>query len=189
MAAIFVNSTMEVTELSLKGARLIRPKVFGDARGYFLESYNQAAFKLVGIDEHFVQDNQSLSNAGVVRGLHFQVPPHDQGKLVRVIKGAVRDVILDIRKDSPTYGQHLSIDLTEENFHMLWVPPGFAHGFATLADQTIFVYKCTAVYNPAAEGGILWNDPDLAINWGVADPKTSERDKQHPRLRDFNSPF
>ena len=138
---------MEVIKTPLQGLLVIEPKVFKDHRGYFYESYNAEAFKQAGIDAVFVQDNQSLSQKGILRGLHFQAPPHAQGKLVRVIKGAVLDVVVDIRKNSPTYGQHFSIELTEENFKMFWIPAGFAHGFVTLEDHTIFSYKCTDVYN------------------------------------------
>jgi dTDP-4-dehydrorhamnose 3,5-epimerase len=180
---------MEVIKTPLEGLLVIEPKVFKDHRGYFYESYNAEAFKQAGVDAVFVQDNQSLSQKGILRGLHFQAPPHAQGKLVRVIKGAVLDVVVDIRKNSPTYGQHFSIELTEENFKMFWIPPGFAHGFVTLEDHTIFSYKCTDVYNKAAEGGLLWNDPELGINWGIEQPVLSEKDTLNPQLNNFNSPF
>ena len=180
---------MEVIKTPLEGLLVIEPKVFKDHRGYFYESYNAEAFKQAGIEAVFVQDNQSLSQKGILRGLHFQAPPHAQGKLVRVIKGAVLDVVVDIRKNSPTYGQHFSIELTEENFKMFWIPPGFAHGFVTLEDHTIFSYKCTDVYNKSAEGGLLWNDPELGINWGIEQPVLSEKDTLNPQLNNFNSPF
>lgn len=180
---------MEVIKTPLQGLLVIEPKVFKDHRGYFYESYNAEAFKQAGIDAVFVQDNQSLSQKGILRGLHFQAPPHAQGKLVRVIKGAVLDVVVDIRKNSPTYGQHFSIELTEENFKMFWIPAGFAHGFVTLEDHTIFSYKCTDVYNKAAEGGLLWNDPELGINWGIEQPVLSEKDTLNPSLKNFSSPF
>lgn len=180
---------MEVIKTPLEGLLVIEPKVFKDHRGYFYESYNAEAFKQAGIEAVFVQDNQSLSQKGILRGLHFQAPPHAQGKLVRVIKGAVLDVVVDIRKNSSTYGQHFSIELTEENFKMFWIPPGFAHGFVTLEDHTIFSYKCTDVYNKAAEGGLLWNDPELGINWGIEQPVLSEKDTLNPQLKNFNSPF
>lgn len=180
---------MEVIKTPLEGLLVIEPKVFKDHRGYFYESYNAEAFKQAGIEAVFVQDNQSLSQKGILRGLHFQAPPHAQGKLVRVIKGAVLDVVVDIRKNSPTYGQHFSIELTEDNFKMFWIPPGFAHGFVTLEDHTIFSYKCTDVYNKAAEGGLLWNDPELGINWGIEQPVLSEKDTLNPQLKNFNSPF
>ena len=137
----------------------------------------------------FVQDNQSLSKKGILRGLHFQKPPHAQGKLVRVIKGKVLDVIVDIRKSSPTYGEHMKVELSEENFTMLWVPPGFAHGFLTLSEDTIFAYKCTDFYAPESEEGLMWNDAGLAIDWGVSDPSLSDKDKVHQSFADFKSPF
>lgn len=143
----------------------------------------------MGIQEEFLQDNQSLSQKGAVRGLHFQAPPFAQGKLVRVARGAVYDVIVDIRKDSPTYGQHFGIELNEENFTMLWIPVGFAHGFSTLRDNTLFQYKCTQVYDKASEGGLLWNDPELKIDWMTETPILSEKDKLNPKLADFTSPF
>lgn len=180
---------MEVIKTPLEGLLVIEPKVFKDHRGYFYESYNAEAFKQAGIDAVFVQDNQSLSQKGILRGLHFQAPPHAQGKLVRVIKGAVLDVVVDIRKNSPTYGQHFSIELTEDNFKMFWIPAGFAHGFVTLENDTIFSYKCTDVYNKAAEGGLLWNDPEMGINWGIEQPVLSEKDTINPSLKNFNSPF
>lgn len=180
---------MNIISTPISGLLVIEPKVFKDHRGYFYESYNATAFKEAGIDAVFVQDNQSLSQKGILRGLHFQAPPHAQGKLVRVIKGAVLDVVVDIRKTSSTYGQHYSIELTEENFKMFWIPEGFAHGFLTLKDDTIFSYKCTDVYNKASEGGLLWNDPDLNINWGITNPVLSEKDTQNPVLKDFKSPF
>src|ERR1044072_3561054 len=148
---------MEVIETKLKGVVVIKPKVFEDPRGYFFESYNAAAFKNAGIDAVFVQDNQSLSQKGVLRGLHFQNNPWAQGKLVRVIKGAVYDVAVDIRKSSPTYGQWFGLELNETDKSMMYISPGFAHGFETLEDNTIFSYKCTNVYNKASEDCLLWN--------------------------------
>jgi dTDP-4-dehydrorhamnose 3,5-epimerase len=136
-----------------------------------------------------VQDNQSLSQKGALRGLHFQAPPFEQGKLVRVIKGAVYDVIIDIRKSSPTYGKHFGIKLTGENFTMFWVPPGFAHGFYTLENDTVFAYKCTNVYNKLSEGGVRWNDESLAINWDAESPVVSDKDKILPLFADLKSPF
>jgi dTDP-4-dehydrorhamnose 3,5-epimerase len=180
---------MEVIETKIKDLLIIKPKVFADARGYFFESYNETIFKQNGIVANFVQDNQSLSSTGVLRGLHFQAPPHDQGKLVRVITGAVLDVAVDIRKNSSTYGQHVTIELTEENKTMFYIPPGFAHGFLTLRDNTIFSYKCTNVYNKASEGCVLWNDSDLNINWDVANPILSEKDLVGTPFKEFNSPF
>ena len=180
---------MELISTSIKDLFIVQPKVFEDARGYFFESYNESVFKLKDIHENFVQDNQSLSQTGVLRGMHFQAPPFAQGKLVRVIKGAVLDVALDIRKNSPTYGKHVDIVLDERNKTMLWIPAGFAHGFLTLEPDTIFSYKCTNVYNKASEDCILWNDPYLNINWGVENPSLSEKDTQGKLFKDFISPF
>ncbi|MES2568337.1 MAG: dTDP-4-dehydrorhamnose 3,5-epimerase [Bacteroidota bacterium] len=180
---------MEVIETHIKDLLIIKPKVFADSRGYFFESYNEGVFKQNGIIAHFVQDNQSLSNAGVLRGLHFQAPPYDQGKLVRVITGSVLDIAVDIRKNSPTYGQHVAIELTEENKTMFYIPAGFAHGFLTLKDNTIFSYKCTNLYHKASEGTVLWNDLDLGINWNIANPILSEKDLMGTKFKEFNSPF
>lgn len=180
---------MEISESSLKGVFVIKPKVFEDPRGYFFESYNQKLFKEAGLDLDFVQDNQSLSQKGVLRGLHFQNNPHAQGKLVRVITGAVFDVAVDIRKSSPTYGKWFGLELTAENKWMMYIPEGFAHGFATLKDNTIFSYKCTNFYNKAAEDCLLWNDPDIGINWGLDQPLLSEKDMQGKLIKNFNSLF
>jgi len=180
---------MEVIETGLKGLVVIKPRVFADDRGYFFESYNKNAFAAAGLDLEFVQDNQSLSQKNVLRGLHFQNPPHSQGKLVRVITGSVLDVVVDIRKQSPTYGQSYSLELTEKNKWMMYVPVGFAHGFLTLEDNTIFSYKCTDVYNKASEGCILWNDPDININWNVKDPLLSPKDLEGVPFKDFQSQF
>lgn len=180
---------MEVIETKIKDLLIIKPKVFADARGYFFESYNEAVFKQNGINANFIQDNQSLSNAGVLRGLHFQSPPFAQGKLVRVITGAVLDVAVDIRKGSSTYGEHIAIELTEENKTMFYIPPGFAHGFLTLRDNTIFSYKCTKLYHKESEGTVLWNDTDLNINWNITNPILSEKDLVGTPFKDFTSPF
>lgn len=180
---------MEIIETKIKDLLIIHPKVFADARGYFFESYSENVFKQNGINANFVQDNQSLSNAGVLRGLHFQSPPFDQGKLVRVINGAVLDIAVDIRKKSPTYGQHVAIELNEENKTMFYIPPGFAHGFLTLKDNTIFSYKCTNLYHKASEGTVLWNDADLNIKWNIKDPLLSEKDLVGTPFKDFVSPF
>ncbi|MDL5047857.1 dTDP-4-dehydrorhamnose 3,5-epimerase [Oscillatoria amoena NRMC-F 0135] len=155
----------------------------------FMKAIMPMLLKNAGIPDVFVQDNQSLSQKGALRGLHFQAPPFAQGKLVRVIKGAVYDVIVDIRKNSSTYGQHYGIELTEENFTMFWVPPGFAHGFVTLKDNTIFTYKCTNVYNKASEGGLLWSDPALGIDWNIETPIVSDKDKVLPNFENLVSPF
>ena len=180
---------MKFIETGLPGLYEIEPRVFEDARGYFYESYSKAVFQQHGIDVNFVQDNQSMSQKGVVRGLHFQAPPHAQGKLVRVINGSVLDVVLDIRKGSPTFGQTHSVLLTEKNKTMFWIPAGFAHGFSNLENNTVFAYKCTEVYNKRSEGCVLWNDKDLGIDWGVSDALVSDKDFQGTRWADFESPF
>ncbi len=180
---------MIIEPTPLQGVMIVKPRIFRDERGYFFESYNKAAFAAAGIPDEFVQDNQSLSQKGALRGLHFQAPPFAQGKLVRVISGAVLDVVVDIRKNSATYGRHFSAELTGENFMMLWIPAGFAHGFATLEDNTVFSYKCTNLYNKESEGGLLWNDPALGIQWGISNPILSEKDKINPELASLVSPF
>lgn len=180
---------MEVIETKLKGVLVLQPKVFEDARGYFFESYNENLFKQAGLHLNFVQDNQSLSQKGVLRGLHFQNIPHAQGKLVRVITGAVFDVAVDIRKSSPTYGQWFGMELNEKNKTMMYIPEGFAHGFATLQDNTIFSYKCTNFYNKASEDCLLWNDPDIGINWNLENPLLSEKDLQGKRIKEFVTLF
>ena len=180
---------MEVIKTDIPDVLIIKPTVFEDDRGYFFESYNKEKFLQHGLDQNFVQDNESKSVKNVVRGLHFQKPPYSQGKLVRVMKGSVLDVAVDIRRNSQTYGQWTSVELTENNKWMYWIPPGFAHGFATLEDDTVFFYKCTNVYNKASEGSIRWNDPDLGIDWKLDHPVLSEKDKQAPLFRDFESPF
>ncbi len=180
---------MKIIETGIRDLVEIEPTVFGDHRGYFFESYNQATFHEAGIKAQFVQDNQSLSSRGVLRGLHFQNPPYAQGKLVRVITGAVLDIALDIRKGSPTYGQHHKVLLSSENKKMFWLPPGFAHGFLTLEDNTIFSYKCTNLYNKESEGAVLWNDPDLKIDWEIEDPKLSEKDLKAPNFTALQSEF
>ena len=180
---------MRIETNHIEGLLVIKPDVFEDARGYFFESYNEEKFRQMGIGEKFFQDNESKSEKDVLRGLHFQVPPYQQGKLVRVIKGAVLDVAVDLRKSSPSYGQWASIELSETNKWMYWIPAGFAHGFLTLAENTVFFYKCTQVYNKESERGIIWNDPDLNIKWGTNRPLVSEKDKTAGRFRDFVSPF
>jgi dTDP-4-dehydrorhamnose 3,5-epimerase len=173
----------------LIGVFIITPNVFGDDRGYFFEPFNKKIFTQNVGDFSFVQDNQSLSSKGVLRGLHFQNPPFEQGKLVRVIKGSAADIIVDLRKSSSTYGQSLKIILTESNFKMLWVPPGFAHGFETLEDNTIFAYKVTNYYNKESEGCILWDDPTLKIEWESKNPIISDKDKTANKFENFNSLF
>lgn len=180
---------MEVVRLEIPDVLEIHPDVFEDDRGYFYETYHLAKFREMGIHLDFVQDNQSLSGRGVLRGLHFQNPPWEQGKLVRVVRGAVLDVAVDIRKGSPHYGKWVARELSEVNKYLLWIPPGFAHGFLTLADQTIFSYKCTNYYNRQSEGVVFWDDPDLAIRWGFQNPLVSERDARAVKFRDFCSEF
>ena len=180
---------MEIIKTSIEGLLIIKPDVFKDDRGYFYESYNKERFAKAGLTMDFVQDNESKSAKGVLRGLHFQKPPYAQGKLVRVIKGAVMDVAVDLRKDSPTYGKWESVVLTEENKLQFWIPEGFAHGFVTLEDDTIFAYKCTNVYNKESEGSLLWNDPDINIEWNIENPILSEKDKVSPLFKNFETPF
>jgi dTDP-4-dehydrorhamnose 3,5-epimerase len=180
---------MEILDEPISGLLVLKPKVFADARGHFFESFRDDFFRNAGINAKFVQDNQSLSNKGIVRGLHFQKEPHAQGKLVRVVAGSVLDVAVDIRKSSPTYGKCFSIELSAVNFLSVYIPPGFAHGFATLQDETIFQYKCTDYYHPESEGGILWNSPGLNIDWGFEDPVISDKDGKHPEFAVFDSPF
>lgn len=180
---------MELVNSGIEGLWVIKPKVFADARGYFFESYNKELFTKNGLNLNFVQDNQSLSHKGVLRGLHFQNPPFAQGKLVRVITGAVFDVAVDIRKNSPTYGKHFGAELTEENKMMMYIPEGFAHGFLTLRDNTIFSYKCTNFYNKASEESIKWNDQTVGIKWNVENPLLSEKDTSGKDFKDFNSQF
>lgn len=180
---------MKFIETPIQDLFVIQPKVFQDDRGHFFESYTKTSFLDNNIDVDFVQDNQSLSQKGVLRGLHFQHPPFTQGKLVRVIKGAVLDVAVDIRKNSKTFGKHFSIELNESNKTMLWIPEGFAHGFSTLEDNTIFFYKCTNMYNKNSEGCLLWNDPYLSIDWKIESPILSEKDNLGLKLENLNSPF
>jgi dTDP-4-dehydrorhamnose 3,5-epimerase len=181
---------MQFIETSLKGAWLIKPKVFRDERGFFLESYSEKVFAENGIDAKFVQDNHSLSvKKGVLRGLHFQLPPNEQAKLVRVTRGKVLDVIVDIRKNSPTFGKWESFELTSENFEMLFIPRGFAHAFLTLEDNTEFMYKVDGFYAPESDSGIIWNDPDLNISWPIKEPILSEKDSKLQNFKIFKSPF
>jgi dTDP-4-dehydrorhamnose 3,5-epimerase len=176
---------MKKISTKLQGLVLIQPDVFPDSRGYFFESFQEEKFRAFGIDARFVQDNESLSQKGVLRGLHFQRPPFAQGKLVRVVTGAVMDVAVDIRKGSPTYGQWVKAELSASNKLMMYIPEGFAHGFLVLEDNTIFQYKCTNYYNRESEGGIIWNDPDLNIDWGVDNPIVSEKDLRGVKLREI----
>tara|TARA_X000000368_G_scaffold305342_1_gene243657 strand:+ start:6636 stop:7172 length:537 start_codon:yes stop_codon:yes gene_type:complete len=178
---------METIKTPIEGLLVIKPDIFEDDRGYFFESWSKKAFQDISLE--FVQDNQSLSKKGVLRGLHFQNPPFEQGKLVRVIKGAVIDVAVDIRKNSITYGQYFAIKLSEENKKIFWIPPGFAHGFISLEDDTIFAYKCTQIYNNESEGSLLWDDSDLNIDWGFLNPLVSEKDMDAGSFKDFKSEF
>jgi dTDP-4-dehydrorhamnose 3,5-epimerase len=182
---------MNFIKTKIKDLLIVEPKLWKDDRGYFYESYSKRNFDEAGINASFVQDNQSLSQKGTLRGLHAQAGEHAQGKLVRVIKGRVIDVAVDIRKASETYGQHVAIELSEENHLMFWVPPGFLHGFVTLEDDTIFTYKVTSLYNKNSEFGVVWNDPELNIDWGIAaeDIILSEKDKVLPLFKDLDSPF
>ena len=181
--------TMKIIQTNLIGAVVIQPKIFEDARGYFFESYSKKLFFENNIFDEFVQDNESLSQKGVLRGLHFQNPPHAQAKLVRVIRGAVLDVAVDIRIKSPTYGKYFSVVLSSENKTMFYIPEGFAHGFVVLEDNTVFSYKCSRTYNKKSEEGILWNDVDLNIEWGIKNPILSEKDKNAQKFKDFKSKF
>jgi dTDP-4-dehydrorhamnose 3,5-epimerase len=180
---------MQIIKKSIEGLLIIKPNIFGDDRGHFFESWSKQAYENIGLDLNFVQDNQSLSQKGVLRGLHFQNPPFAQGKLVRVIKGSVIDVAVDIRKESLTYGQYLAIKLSEENKKVVWIPPGFAHGFIALENDTIFTYKCTGIYNKDSEEALAWNDIDLNIDWGVESPLVSEKDMLAGSFKDFKSQF
>ncbi|MBO5405412.1 MAG: dTDP-4-dehydrorhamnose 3,5-epimerase [Paludibacteraceae bacterium] len=182
---------MEVVKTAIEGVCIIEPKVFGDARGYFFESFSEREFQEKVGDIHFVQDNESMSKRGVMRGLHFQRPPYAQSKLVRCVKGKVIDVVVDIRKGSPTYGQHVAALLTEENHRQFFIPKGFAHGFAVLSESAVFQYKCDNFYHPEADGGISILDESLGIDWGLAmeEALLSEKDTKHPKLAEFDSPF
>ena len=180
---------MEVIKTSLSDVLILKPAIYEDSRGYFFETFNRKTFRTIGLDVEFKQDNQSKSQKGVLRGLHFQCPPFAQGKLVRVIQGGVLDVAVDLRRNSPYYGKHHKTILSESNKLMFWIPPGFAHGFLTLENDTIFTYKCTEIYNKQSEGVIMWNDPDLNIDWGTDQPILSDRDLQGVLFRDFSSDF
>ena len=183
---------MKIIKTNIQGPLIIEPKVFGDSRGYFFESFNAREFReQTGLDITFVQDNESLSHYGVLRGLHFQLPPHTQNKLVRCVRGAVLDVVVDIRKGSPTYGRHVTVELTEDNHRQFFVPEGFAHGFAVLSETAVFQYKCDRFYAPQADGGISVLDESLGIDWRIPDDKAvlSDKDTRHPLFKDFETPF
>lgn len=177
---------MEVIKTDIEGVVIIEPRIFRDDRGYFFESFSQREFQEKVCNTVFVQDNESKSSYGVLRGLHFQKPPYAQSKLVRVIKGAVLDVAVDIRKGSPTFGQHVAVELTEDNHRQFFIPRGFAHGFSVLTDEVIFQYKCDNFYAPQSEGALAWDDPDLGIDWRLPAEKVilSEKDRHHSRLKD-----
>lgn len=176
---------MNVIKTDIEEVVIIEPVLFGDYRGYFMESFSERDFNSQVREVKFVQDNESKSCYGVLRGLHFQKPPHSQSKLVRVVKGAVLDVAVDIRKGSPTFGRHVAVELTEDNHRQLFIPRGFAHGFVVLSDEVVFQYKCDNFYSPESEGAIAWDDPDLGIDWKVPADKIilSAKDKVHPCLK------
>ena len=182
---------MEIIKTNIEGVVIIEPRIFKDDRGYFFESFSQREFEEKVCKTTFVQDNESKSSYGVLRGLHFQKPPFAQSKLVRVIKGAVLDVAVDIRKGSPTFGQYVSVELTGENHRQFFIPRGFAHGFSVLSEEVIFQYKCDNFYSPQSEGAKAWNDPDLNIDWRIPAEKVvlSEKDSKHPRLKDWQNVF
>jgi dTDP-4-dehydrorhamnose 3,5-epimerase len=180
---------VEIKEKEIKGLIEIFPKVFGDQRGFFLETFNETRYNEILKNVQFVQDNFSSSNKGVLRGLHFQKPPYSQGKLVQVITGSALDVAVDLRKDSDTYGQHVKVILSSEKRNQFWIPEGFAHGFLALEDNTIFSYKCTNYYNPQSEVTILWNDRNLKIDWQIDNPIISPKDNEGVLFKDFDTPF
>lgn len=182
---------MKIIPTKIEGVVIIEPRLFQDDRGYFFESYSEKDFNREVREIHFVQDNESKSSYGVMRGLHFQRPPFTQSKLVRCVKGAVLDVAVDIRKGSPTYGQHVAVELTEDNHRQFFIPCGFAHGFAVLSPEAVFQYKCDNFYHPEADGGISILDSSLGIDWRIPTDHAilSEKDTRHPLLKDFDSPF
>ncbi len=181
---------MEATSTRIEGVMMLRPRLFEDDRGTFCETWNHAAFEdAVGEPVSFVQCNESMSNKGVLRGLHFQMPPHAQGKLVRVVRGRVLDIAVDLRKNSATFGQHMAAELSADNCWQMWLPPGMAHGFLALEDDTVFSYMCTEFYHPGSEQSLQWNDPLLGIDWGMEAPSVSAKDAQAGAFSDFESPF
>jgi dTDP-4-dehydrorhamnose 3,5-epimerase len=180
---------MTVEHTDIPGILIFIPKIYQDSRGYFFESFQKETFSKAGVSGEFVQDNQSLSAKNVLRGMHFQLPPFAQGKLVRVIKGAVLDIAVDLRKNSTTYGKYCSVELNELNNKMMWIPEGFAHGFLSLVNDSIFQYKCTQFYHQASEVCIRWDDPTLNIDWGTLHPIISEKDQSGQLFENFVSPF
>lgn len=180
---------MEIRKTELQGLIILEPKVFGDERGSFMETYNRETFARLGLDMTFVQDNESVSAKGVLRGIHFQRPPFAQGKLVRVVSGRALDYAVDLRRNSPTYGQYACVELSGRNKRMMYLPEGFAHAFLSLEDDTVFNYKCTNFYNKQSEDGLLWSDKDLGIEWPVDNPILSEKDLKLGLFKDFVSPF
>lgn len=180
---------MKIETTSIAGLILFTPDVFADERGEFLETYSRARYREAGIEFEFVQDNLSVSKKGVLRGLHYQAPPFAQGKLVQVIAGCVLDVAVDIRFGSPTFGRHVMVGLSADNHQQFWIPPGFAHGFVALEENTLFAYKCTNVYSREHDRGVRWNDPALSIDWNISDPTVSEKDRKHPLLADIPQDF
>ena len=182
---------MEVIKTSIEGVVIIVPRIFKDARGYFFESFSQQEFEEKVGKVQFVQDNESMSSYGVMRGLHFQRPPYTQSKLVRCVKGGVLDIAVDIRKGSPTYGQHVAVELSEDNHRQFFIPQGFAHGFAVLSGTAVFQYKCDNFYHPEADGGISILDESLGLDWRIPTEKAilSEKDTKHPLLKEFETPF
>ena len=181
-----IDYQMKVLKTDIEGVLIIEPDVFGDCRGYFMESFSQRKFSEQVADVTFVQDNESKSSYGVVRGLHFQKPPHTQSKLVRVVSGKVLDVAVDIRKGSPTFGKHVAVELSGDNHRQIFIPKGFAHGFAVLSDEAVFQYKCDAFYAPESEGAIAWDDPEIGIDWRIPEDKVilSAKDRNHSLLKD-----
>ena len=182
---------MNVIKTDIPDVVIIEPKVFGDHRGYFFESFSEMDFSANVREVKFVQDNESKSCYGVLRGLHFQKPPHAQAKLVRVVKGRVLDVAVDLRRGSPDFGKHVAVELSEENRRQLFIPRGFAHGFAVLSEEAVFQYKCDGYYAPQSEGSVLWNDPQVGIEWGIPaeDILLSEKDRNAPLLKDLGDVF
>jgi len=180
---------MQLQKTKFEGLLLLQPNIYKDDRGAFLESWNSDTFQKLNLDISFLQDNQSMSHKNVLRGLHFQKEPHAQGKLVRVTRGSAMDVVVDMRRESKTFGEHFKIKLDSEKGNMMWIPAGFAHGFVALENNTVFQYKCDAVYHPDAEECLLWNDPELNIDWGVKDPIVSSKDQQGKLLKEIDTLF